>query len=70
MRLLTPDNSKQRAGIVTFSISNADPEEIMEKMKERSITISIRQGFLRISPHFYNTFEEMDKMLEVLIREI
>jgi selenocysteine lyase/cysteine desulfurase len=70
MRLLTPDNSKQRAGIVTFSVNSGDPEEIMDKLEDRSITISIRQGFIRISPHFYNTIDELDKTLEILNSEI
>ncbi|NBB76267.1 MAG: aminotransferase class V-fold PLP-dependent enzyme [Bacteroidetes bacterium] len=70
VHLLTPDDARHKAGIVTFSLSNGDPEEIIDKMGKRSITISVRQGFIRISPHFYNTFEELDLMLEILTREI
>ena len=44
----------------------ADAEEALEKMKSLSIRMDSREGCLRLSPHLYNTMEEMDLVLEAL----
>lgn len=32
----------------------------------RNIEAVVREGYLRLSPHFYNTKEEIDKVVEEL----
>ena len=65
--LLTPANPDQRAGIVTFQHEQAD--DICSILKSEKIIVSSRSGYIRISPHFYNTFDEIEKTL-VRIHEL
>jgi len=52
---------KFRSGIV--SLACQDPESVVKRLQERGLVISVRGGGLRISPHFYNTESEIDKLL-------
>jgi cysteine desulfurase / selenocysteine lyase len=63
--LLTPSDPAQRAGIVSFR--HADSEGVCQALLSRKITISARAGHLRLSPHFYNTFEEIDETLDAIV---
>ena len=57
-----------RSGIVLFSLSQTTPghglEELEEHLFAQGIYTSIRHGWLRLSPHFYNTEEEMETVLK------
>lgn len=65
--VLTPLDASERAGIVLFSCGNMDENQrIYQALLERKMTLSSREGMLRVSPHFYNTREDMDKFLQVL----
>ncbi|MFN4110912.1 MAG: aminotransferase class V-fold PLP-dependent enzyme [Ignavibacteria bacterium] len=55
--LFRPDFDNELAGILTIKIKN--PEEVYKELKRRKIHISVREGYLRFSPHFYNTDEEI-----------
>jgi selenocysteine lyase/cysteine desulfurase len=35
-------------------------------LKAARIVSSMREGAIRLSPHFYNTVEEMERVVEVL----
>ncbi len=56
-----------RSAIVSFS--GKDNRRLFQKLKERRIVVSLREGSLRVSPHFYNTEEEMERLIEVLKEE-
>lgn len=62
--LFKPDLDSELAGIVTIKIKN--PEEVYKELKRRKIHISVREGYLRFSPHFYNTDEEIFKVVKNL----
>jgi len=67
INLISPADSDHRAGIVSFTINGIrDMQELTEQLKKKNITISAREGVLRIAPHFYNTAEELDTCLETL----
>lgn len=53
----TPREHRKRAGIVTMVLPNA--QRVFEQLHEQKIIVSIREGKIRISPHFYNTEEEV-----------
>lgn len=59
VKVITPNDWGQRAGIVTFQ-PPGDAEEIRNQLLARGIVCSTRRGALRVSPHFYNTQEEID----------
>jgi cysteine desulfurase/selenocysteine lyase len=48
----------ERAAILTFRLPGG--EKLVEQLEERRITVSFREGRVRVSPHFYNTPEEME----------
>lgn len=54
-----------RSGIINFSPLCEIPtcEQIAEKLKTKKIFINTRRGTLRVSPHFFNTKEEIDLLV-------
>ena len=54
------------SGIVSFILPGQDPTLVVQRCQERNVIISSRAGRLRVSPHFYNNYEDIDKLLEVL----
>jgi cysteine desulfurase/selenocysteine lyase len=48
----------------TVSCKPPDVEKLNEKLKENNIHCSVRNGRLRVSPHFYNSTEEVDRLLK------
>jgi len=62
LKLQTPEELHCRSGIVNFKIDK--PQEVAEKLKYKGIVISARSHGIRVSPHFYNTEEEIDKLVE------
>jgi cysteine desulfurase/selenocysteine lyase len=57
-------NEKNRSGILSLACQN--PDSVADRLFEHGIVISVRGGGLRISPHFYNTEEEIRKLLSEL----
>jgi len=47
-------------------IAHHDPPGAVRHLAERGIIVDYRPGFVRVSPHFYNTSEEVDRCVEVL----
>ena len=60
---------EQRSGMVFFELPGRDPVKVREECIKRNIVLSCRGGRLRISPHGYNTPEDLDRLLEV-VREV
>lgn len=50
-----------RSGIMNVACQN--PDSALKHLLEQGIVVSVRGGGLRISPHFYNTENEIDKLL-------
>ncbi|MDQ7821183.1 MAG: aminotransferase class V-fold PLP-dependent enzyme [Candidatus Eremiobacteraeota bacterium] len=64
IEVITPEELHRRAGIVTFRVEK--PEHIFQELTKHKVYIALREGLLRVSPHFYNTLEEMDRFIESL----
>ena len=65
LRVLTPEAANERAGIVTF-VPREPPEAVNLRLHGAGVRISLREGMLRVSPHFYNTLADLDLLLELL----
>jgi cysteine desulfurase/selenocysteine lyase len=70
---LTPEEEKNRCGILTFRHSRTASDKLCELLTEDDIVVSNRidrakRGWLRVSPHFYNTDAEITKIAELLIQ--
>jgi cysteine desulfurase/selenocysteine lyase len=64
IEVLTPRERERRAGIVTCR--TADVAGDLQRLHEARVQVSLREGYLRIAPHFYNLPEEIDQLLNVL----
>lgn len=62
--LLLNQPEKNIAGIVTFPTKN--PKEILNGLKSKNITGEMRVEMIRLSPHFYNTKDEIDFVVETI----
>jgi selenocysteine lyase/cysteine desulfurase len=67
-RILGSRREGEASGIVSFDPSSRGLEAygIHKKLEGAHIASAVRGEFVRISPHFYNTTAEMDKILNVL----
>jgi selenocysteine lyase/cysteine desulfurase len=62
LELQTPEEKQCRSGIVNFKIGKAD--KVTDKLNRKGMVVSARAHGIRVSPHFYNTEEEIDKLTE------
>ena len=56
--------AKHRSSILSFSGKNI--RRMYEKLIKNRIMVSFREGAIRVAPHFYNTKEEINKLIELL----
>ncbi|MCX7959645.1 MAG: aminotransferase class V-fold PLP-dependent enzyme [Deltaproteobacteria bacterium] len=61
-----PVSSSERAGIISVTHPEFSCEELVARLLAENIIVSIRNNHLRISPHFYQTEEEIEFLFEVL----
>ncbi|ADB18422.1 aminotransferase class V [Pirellula staleyi DSM 6068] len=61
---LAPRTAGHTSGILTFLLPSLDPAQVRLKLLDAQIVTSCRGGGIRISPHAYNTTEEIDTLLE------
>jgi kynureninase len=47
-------------------IQHDDPSGAVKHLAEQGIIVDYRPGHVRVSPHFYNTTDELDRCIEVL----
>jgi cysteine desulfurase/selenocysteine lyase len=62
LQSLGAEVNTDRTPIVTARLSGQDPAEIAAALKDDGIIVSARQGRLRVSPHFYNDSDDLDKL--------
>lgn len=60
----TPINEEKRHAII--NIKTKDMERTLNELTKNGIIVSHRMSGIRVSPHFYNTRDEIDKFLEIL----
>ena len=63
-KLLSPADGTVRSSIVMLGMER--PDELVDGLKQRGIIVDSRPGRLRISPHFYNTVEENELIMDAL----
>jgi len=63
-RITSPLEKGRRSGIVTFQVDEA--AQVSRKLQQEHVVVAPRVNTLRVSPHFYNTENEIDTLLEKL----
>ncbi len=64
VRLVTPAEPSRRAGVV--SVAPADPVAASRRLEQNGVVHSLREGAIRLSPHFYTSEQEVERALDVL----
>ena len=62
--LVTPAGASRRGAIVT--VRPRDARAVSARLTASRIAHSLREGAIRLSPHFYNTADEVDQVLRVI----
>jgi cysteine desulfurase / selenocysteine lyase len=57
-----------KSAIVSLMVPNKDPRALVRQCRQQGMVINQRAGRIRVSPHAYNTIEEIDRLLEALVR--
>ena len=69
-KVFCPEDESERTSIVSFEIEKHDPEKIVSELAQKGIIIAKREIYekpvLRISPHIYNTKDEILNLTEEL----
>ncbi len=66
-----PTEGPTASGMLTVSHPHVEATTLFRILQDKGVTVSPRRdragkGYLRISPHFYNTQTELDRTLEIL----
>jgi selenocysteine lyase/cysteine desulfurase len=64
VRLVTPSDPRHRAGVI--AIAPRDPQAVSARLTRAGIVHALREGAIRLSPHGYNTVEEVDRALAIM----
>jgi len=72
LRVVTPPSRSNRSGIIVFDVGQGPEKnlELKESLLDKKILTSVRYtsgvGGVRISCHFYNTIEDIDRLLNAI----
>lgn len=71
IRLVTPIDRQYRSGIITFTMGSVrENVELMEYLLDHRVCVSVRYtsrvGGVRVSCHFYNSPEDVDRLLNLV----
>jgi cysteine desulfurase/selenocysteine lyase len=64
--LLSAKQSRLKSGIVVFKHRTIANEVLYKHLQSNGVVCALRGGGIRFSPHFYNTFEEVDRALGLI----
>jgi len=64
-KILNSKIRKERSGIISYELK-ADPQRFLNYMLENDVSLTVRDGLVRLSPHYYNGFSETDRFFDLL----
>ncbi|HVO76626.1 MAG TPA: aminotransferase class V-fold PLP-dependent enzyme [Candidatus Bathyarchaeia archaeon] len=65
-RIASPRAKRERSGILCFTSPREEAEALFKRLGDARVIASLRQGAIRLAPHFYNTEEEVARLLDLL----
>lgn len=66
MEILSDLRAERRSGIVTFRSRRETNEALFQRLQTQGIFCATRGGGIRLSPHFYTPFAQLQQVLDVL----
>lgn len=63
-RAVTPQDAARKAGILTFAVGDVDGAAAA--LRDGGVIFAVREGSIRLAPHFYNTAAEMAEVVRLL----
>jgi selenocysteine lyase/cysteine desulfurase len=63
--ILSDRSPPHRSAVVSFTVPT-DPSEAHARLRGAGVSVSLREGYIRVSPHGYNTEEEIARVGQVL----
>ena len=64
--VVSPRGAGCSSGIVTFSLPGQDPVALGKRLGQERIVTTYRSTGIRVSPHGYNTVQEIDRLMAAL----
>jgi selenocysteine lyase/cysteine desulfurase len=66
LRIFSSRRPGAKSGIVSLIVPDRDPRQLKRQCREQGVVINQRAGRIRVSPHCYNTTEEIDRLVSML----
>jgi len=67
IEIVTPTDPAHHAG--TVSVRPRAPKTVSERLTAANVAHSLREGAIRLSPYFYNTEEEVGRVLQLVAQD-
>jgi len=61
--LKTPVRKNERAGIISF-YGSFDSSLLKDSLYKKNVIINLRDGAIRVAPHFYNTEDDINELFK------
>jgi selenocysteine lyase/cysteine desulfurase len=61
----TPRDREGRGGVVNIGVGEA-AHKVAEALYERDVCVDSRRDGIRVSPHFFNTEADIDRLFDAL----
>jgi len=62
----SPETQDRQSGIVSFGLRDSEPRDVFKRLMEAGVTCALREGNIRLSPHFYQGEGVIDSLLTLV----
>ena len=69
-KIISSDVSKYRSPIITAKFKNKDSESMINDLRYAKIFVSQRKEWVRFSPHFYNTLDDIEFVISEIRKKL
>lgn len=64
---INPQQDDRRAGIISFTVADADHQQLHQKLCQQGVFCAYRAGGIRLSPHFYTPQSVLERAVQIII---